>query len=130
MVGSLQLLALVSLVTADGSEAFPIQAVEARLREQAHGAVPAVAIVQSCSFASETPQLKASDFPSLYPRGLYVLCGTKVTGSTAQATLLRYLFNSAQSRVLAASRIEATLLLHAGEWRIHTWRQSFVDYAL
>jgi hypothetical protein len=103
--------------------------VEARLREQARGNVTAVVTGQTCASASENTEVNNPDFRKLYPEGLFVLCNSSVAGGTAHATLLRYLFNSSQSRVLVASRIEATLLLQSGVWRVTTWRQSFTDYA-
>ncbi len=117
------------LVSATDPAAFPLKAVEARLRGEASAGELALLSAASCASPVLPAQMAPTEFDAKYPHGLYIVCDARVSEATAHATILRYLFNASRNQVLAASTIEATLSKRGSSWRVQAWRKTAVGYA-
>lgn len=126
------LLGFALLLAAVDVEAFQLSTefrpVEDRLRK-GEKSEPVVAQVARCSEARRELRITSDTFPMTYPDGLFVVCDTSASKNAADATVLRYLFNASKKEVLVASAIDVKLSKAFEGWKIHSWQESFFEYA-
>ena len=117
------------IVSAADATAFPVKAVEARIRVDAPAGALAVLHVAKCGSAFLPSDMTPAEFAAKHPLGVYVVCDAQANEGTAHATILRYLFHASSNRILVARNIHATLVRRDRSWLIRTWHTSNVDYA-
>lgn len=123
------LLIATGIVSAADATAFPLKAVEARIRVDAPAGALAVLPIAKCESAFLPAEMTPAEFSAKYPLGVYVVCDAQASDGTAHATVLRYLFHASRNQILVAENVDATLVRRDRSWLIRTWHRSNVDYA-